>query len=176
MKPPLAAQTAWRRVDQNVRRLLPALSTLMLGLLSILPIGVPAWGTLAPPLMLMAVFYWSLVRPDLMPPTAAFALGLLQDGLTGAPLGSGALVMVLTQWTMRGQQRFLVNRPFTLLWAAFVPVGAAATLMEWLTYTILTVHLAPMGGALIRMALGFVLFPVVAWVVLIPTHRNVPSD
>ena len=176
MKTPAVAQTAWRRLDQNVRRLLPALSALMLCVLSVLPIGVPQWGVLAPPLMLAAVFYWSLTRPDLMPPIAAFALGLFADVLSGAPLGSGALIMVLTQWTMRSQQRFLVKRPFMLLWAAFMPVAAAAAVLEWLTYTLLTLHALPVGGALVRMALGIVLFPVVAWVVLIPTHRTLPPE
>ena len=174
MKAPLVAQTAWRRLDQTVRRLLPALSALLLGVVSVLPIGVPQWGALAPPLMLAAIFYWSLTRPDLMPPLAAFALGLFQDVISGGPLGSGALVMVLTQWTMRSQQRFLVKRPFVLLWAAFMPVAAAAAVLEWLAYALLNLHSVPIGGALVRMALGVVLFPVVAWVVLIPTHRTLP--
>ena len=152
------------------------MSALLLGILAVLPIGVPQWGALAPPLMLAAVFYWSLTRPDLMPPIAAFTLGLFQDVLSGAPLGSGALIMVLTQWTMRSQQRFLVKRPFMLLWAAFMPVAAAAAILEWLTYALLTFHALPVGGAMVRMALGIVLFPVVAWVVLIPTHRILPAE
>ena len=176
MRPPVVAQAPWRRLDRTVRRFLPALSSLLLGIVSVLPIGIPEWGVLAPPRMLAAVFYWSLTRPDLMPPTAAFALGLLNDIMTGAPLGSGGLILVLTQWTMRSQRRFLVNRPFLLLWAAFIPVAAAADVLDWLLYAALTVHAVPIGGALARMALGFVLFPVVAWVVLIPTHRTLPPE
>ncbi len=170
----VVARTPWQRLDQNLRRLLPAVSILMLCVVAILPIGIPQWGEMAPRLMLIGVFYWSLARPDLMPPSAAFALGLFEDLLTGAPLGSGALVMVLTQWTMRSQQRFLVNRPFLLLWAAFFPVVAAAAVLEWSVYALLTLHAAPIPGALARMGLGFVLFPVVAWLVLIPAHRILP--
>jgi rod shape-determining protein MreD len=114
------------------------------------------------------------VRPDLMPPTAAFVLGLFQDLLTGAPLGSGALVMVLTQWTMRGQRRYLANRPFFLMWAAFAPVVVIAGVVDWLIYALFTFHVVPVMDALVRMVLGFFLFPVVAWVVLIPTHRTLP--
>ncbi len=120
------------------------------------------------------MFYWSLVRPDLMPPTVAFILGLFQDLLTGAPIGTGALTMVLTQWIMRGQQRFLAKRPFFLMWAAFAPVVMIAGILDWLIYALFTFHPAPVDGALVRMVLGFVLFPVVAWVVLIPTHRTLP--
>jgi rod shape-determining protein MreD len=172
----VVARTPLQRLDQNARRLLPGLSTLLLGIIAALPVGIPQWGALAPPLMLIGVFYWSLVRPDLMPPSAAFALGLFGDLLTGAPLGSGALVMVLTQWTMRSQQRFLVNRPFLLLWASFFPVAAAATAIDWIVYAILTFHPLPILGGIARAMLGFVLFPVVAWLALIPAHRAIPVE
>ena len=96
---------------------------------------------------------------------------MAQDLLTGAPLGLSALIMVLTQWVMRGQQRYLVKRPFLLLWAAFIPVVTTATLVEWMIYVVFTFQPAPMLDALVRLGLGFALFPVVAWLVLIPTHR-----
>jgi rod shape-determining protein MreD len=166
--------TALHRLDQNARRLLPTVISLVLTLAVVLPIGLPQWGVLAPPLLLIAVFYWSIVRPDLMPPTAAFVLGLFQDLLTHSPLGSGALVMVLTQWTMRGQRRYLANRPFFLMWAAFAPVVAIAGALDWLIYALLNFHAVSVLGALARMVLGFVLFPVIAWLVLIPTHRTLP--
>jgi rod shape-determining protein MreD len=165
-----------QRLDQTGRRFLPVVTAMLLGVLAVLPIGIPQWGALAPPLMLIAVFYWSLVRPDLMPPTAAFLLGLFQDMLSGAPIGSGALVMVATQWTMRGQQRFLVNRPFLLLWSAFIPVAAGAGLIEWLVYALINLHAVPILSSLVRLVLGFALFPVVAWLVLIPTHSTLPRE
>jgi rod shape-determining protein MreD len=166
--------TALHRLDQNARRLLPTVISLVLTLAVVLPVGLPHWGELAPPLLLISVFYWSTVRPDLMPPTAAFVLGLFQDLLTHSPLGSAALVMVLTQWTMRGQRRYLANRPFFLMWAAFGPVVMIAGTLDWLIYALLNFHVVPIMDALVRMVLGFFLFPVVAWVVLIPTHRTLP--
>ncbi len=166
--------TALHRLEQNARRLLPILISVVLALAAVLPVGLPQWGVMAPPFLLIGVFYWSIVRPDLLPPTAAFLLGLLQDLLTGMPLGSGALIMTITQWTMRGQQRYLINRPFFLMWAAFAPVVMIAGVLDWLIYALFTFHPAPIDGALVRMVLGFVLFPVVAWLVLIPTHRTLP--
>jgi hypothetical protein len=84
--------------------------------------------------------------------------------------------MVATQWTMRGQQRFLVNRPFLLLWSAFIPVATAAALLEWAIYALLTLHAAPILGTLVRLTLGLALFPVVAWLILIPTHSTLPRE
>jgi rod shape-determining protein MreD len=171
----VVARSPWQRLDQGARRLAPGLTAALLCVIAVLPVGIPQWGAMAPPLMLAAVFYWSLVRPDLMPPSAAFALGLFEDLLTGAPPGSGALLMVLTQWVMRSQQRYFVNRPFLLMWAAFLPVVMAAAAIEWSVYGLIMFHPAPVLVALARMGLGFVLFPVVAWLVLIPVHRALPS-
>jgi rod shape-determining protein MreD len=172
----MSTPSSLQRLEQSGRRLLPVISAIMLQILAVLPIGIPQWGALAPPLMLIAVFYWSLVRPDLMPPTAAFLLGLFQDLLSGAPIGSGALVMVATQWTMRGQQRFLVNRPFLLLWGSFLPVAAAAALLQWGIYVLLNLHVVPISASAVRLMLGFALFPVVAWLILIPTHSTLPRE
>ena len=167
--------TLWRRLDQNARNLLPAITAVFLGLLMLLPIGVPMWGKLAPPLMLAAVYYWSLTRPGLLPPGAAFALGVYQDLLTGAPLGSTSLVLVLVQWILRSQQRYLANRPFILLWAGFAPVALGAALIDWAVYAAFTLATPSIVEGLVRAALGFAVFPIVAGLVLIPVHRTLST-
>jgi len=168
----MAVPAPIQRLDRNARKLLPALTTALLGVVVVVPIGIPQWGALAPPLMLAAVYYWALARPGLLPPSAAFVLGLFQDLLTGAPLGSGALILVVVQWILRSQQRFLGNRPFLLLWAGFAPVVLGAALVEWAIYALFTFSAVPIAQALVRAVLGFVLFPVVAGLVLIPVHRS----
>jgi rod shape-determining protein MreD len=44
---------------------------------------------IAPPpiLAFMPVYFWCLVRPDLMPPPAVLVVGALQDLLSGGPMG-----------------------------------------------------------------------------------------
>ncbi len=52
-----------------------------------LPVSVLG-GLVPPPLLaLMPVYFWCLVRPDLMPPAAAFAIGVLEDLFSGGPPG-----------------------------------------------------------------------------------------
>ena len=52
-------------------------------------------GHLPPPLLaLMPVYFWCLVRPDLMPPWVAFAIGILEDLLSGGPPGVWAAAFV----------------------------------------------------------------------------------
>jgi len=59
-------------------------------------IPVSLFGTLVPPPMfgLMPIYFWCLVRPDLMPPFAVFIIGVLQDLLGGGAAGVWTLSFV----------------------------------------------------------------------------------
>jgi rod shape-determining protein MreD len=83
-----------RRLDTLARRLLPCASTLAISMVGVVPLHIPAWPPAALSMSLIAVFYWSLYRPDLMPAWAAFGLGLAQDVLGGLPLGITACVLI----------------------------------------------------------------------------------
>lgn len=54
-------------------------------------------GLLPTPLFgLMAVYFWGLLRPDLMPPWAAFLVGICEDVLSGGPPGVWAASFVIS--------------------------------------------------------------------------------
>lgn len=54
-------------------------------------------GIVPPPLLgLMVIYFWCLVRPDLMPPFWAFIIGLLEDVLSGGPPGVWAVSFIVT--------------------------------------------------------------------------------
>lgn len=99
----------WHRLDIIARGLFPAFSVFILLLFNLLPISVPLLSTASPALPLMAVFYWSVNRPDLLTALTAFFLGLLQDLLTGLPLGVSSLVLLLVQTGSASQGRFFHN-------------------------------------------------------------------
>ena len=50
----------------------------------------------APLLGLMPIYFWCLVRPDLMPPFWAFAVGLLEDMFSGGPAGVWTVSFIVT--------------------------------------------------------------------------------
>ncbi len=81
-------------------RLFTALIPLLCGLVAVLVANVPVTlvGGLVPaPLLgLIPIYFWCLVRPDLMTPAATFAIGILQDILAGGPPGIWTLSFVLT--------------------------------------------------------------------------------
>ena len=68
---------------------------LLAALLGNLPISFPGDFPAAPLLVLIPIYFWGLVRPDLMTPAAAFVLGVVQDIFSGAPPGVWTLSIVL---------------------------------------------------------------------------------
>ena len=55
---------------------------------------IPGYAEIAPVLALMAVYHWAIYRPNLMPLWSIFVLGVLQDLLSGVPLGLYILVFL----------------------------------------------------------------------------------
>jgi rod shape-determining protein MreD len=126
-----------RKLDGLARQIFPFVSTAALLLLSVVPLHVPGLPMLAPSLPLIAFFYWTLQRPDLMPPFAGFALGLLQDVLCGAPIGTGAALYVMLHAAIHSQRVFFHDRSFVILWLGFAVVAMAAALFSWLVNSLI---------------------------------------
>src|SRR5258706_2441650 len=66
---------------------LPVVLTLLLVMLANMPVSFTGGVLPAPVLALAAVYFWVLVRPDLMPPFAVLMIGLMEDLLSGGPPG-----------------------------------------------------------------------------------------
>ena len=65
----------------------PFALSLFLVLLVNLPVSFTGRMLPSPLLALACVYYWVLVRPDLMPPVAVFLIGFLEDVVSGGPPG-----------------------------------------------------------------------------------------
>jgi rod shape-determining protein MreD len=76
--------------------LTPLVCGLICSFLTNIPVSVLG-GLVPPPLLaLVPVYFWCLVRPDLMTPAAALAIGFAEDVLSGGPPGVWTLSFVLT--------------------------------------------------------------------------------
>jgi rod shape-determining protein MreD len=115
-----------------LNKLVPFATTIVFVLVSVVPLHIPGFAVVAPAFTLMTVYHWTIYRPDLLPPIAVFAAGLLLDLLNGTPyVGTSALSLLLTRSVLMGQRRFFVNRLFPVLWAGFLVTTAAVVAFEW---------------------------------------------
>jgi len=68
---------------------------------------------------LMAIFFWAMARPKMMPPIVVFAIGITQDLLTGGPLGLWAFTYLFSYAVMTTQSDAFSGRGSGMLWAGF---------------------------------------------------------
>ena len=162
-----------KKIQGTWRLVIPQILLGLMVLLGVMTLPLPYAGSARPSLVLMAVYYWSIYRPTLVPPFLCFFAGLLTDILSGMPLGLNALVLVVVQWIVRGQRRFLMGQTYKVLWAIFAIMAVMVSAATWGLYGAISMRwppLAPLAGSV---AVSVCLFPFVS-LLLIYVHRMLP--
>jgi rod shape-determining protein MreD len=151
---------------------MPFFLTVALILLGAMPIAMPVDWPIAPAFGLMAVFYWSVYRPDLVPALAVFALGVLQDLISGGPLGLTAIIYLGTYGIVLNQRKIFLGKPFTMSWWGFMMVAIAASFVRWLLSSILAGRLLDIHRMVTELGATILLFPLAVWL-FVATHRRI---
>ena len=151
------------RVNSGVARMLPIATTVLAAIIAILPVRVPGYAALTPAFTLMAVYHWTIYRPDLLPPVGLFAVGLAQDLLAGAPVGVGALVLLLARAAVLRYRRYFINRTFPFVWGGFTLLGAGAMLALWALHCLLQLSFFDLRTTVFRTVLTIAIFPVASF-------------
>lgn len=89
-----------------------------------------------PHIPLLVVYYWSVFRPAQANPFLLFALGLVQDVLTGAPLGLYAATLLILRSVIASQRRLFLAQQFMFVWAGMaitqlIALGAHYAVMQF---------------------------------------------
>ncbi len=155
---------AWHRFGVRPHLLIPATLTLAAVLLSVVPGGFSALPETTPFFALMAVYHWSIYRPELLPAPVVFTLGLVQDGLTGEPLGLFALVLVVVHGLVSTQRRAFLGKTFLIEWFGFAFVAVGATLACWLIACVYFAALVDPLPVALQGILTFAVYPCVVWI------------
>ena len=153
----------WVRMDTWARHLVPGGVTLILLLATALPTRFSGFGGITPMLPLMGVYYWAIYRPDLLPPWAAFALGLLHDIVSGTPLGVNAMVLLLVQGVAVSQRRFFLAKTFLVAWWSFALLAGAAIGLSWLLVGVIGRQALDPLPAMFEYLVTLGLFPLLTW-------------
>jgi rod shape-determining protein MreD len=149
-----------RQLDDLARAAFPFVSTALLMVLAAGPTGVPA---MVPAATLPCIVFWSVFRPGAMSPPAVFVLGLLQDLLTMAPLGTGVVTLLVAHALAVAWRRFLVRQSFLAVWLAFCVLAAGSAALGWLLTAVLAWSLPAFAPALHQAALTAGLYPAFAF-------------
>jgi rod shape-determining protein MreD len=163
--------TLGRRLDIAARLAFPTCSTLVVMLLTEVPLNIPNQAALLPAVALIAVWFWSLFRPSSLPPPAVFLIGLLLDLRGYLPLGVGVLTLLIAHGVALLWRRFLVEAGFAFVWIAFLPIALGGAALMWLLTALLTFRLLSPLPALFQAVIAAALYPVLA-IPLARAHRS----
>lgn len=162
-------------IERAARLSVPYSFMAILFVLSIVSVPYPLAAFFKAPLLLIAIYYWGVFRPTLLPPLLVFVAGLLYDVLTGMPyLGLSAILFLLCRMAIVDQRRFLVGQGFAMLWFGFCIVDVAYHLLQWGIFSALNAQWLYAKDFVSSLVLGFVLFPVV-YLFLFLTHKFLPA-
>ena len=156
-------RSLWQRLDALARHLTPFGLTVVLVLLGQVPFHLPGFAQVAPMLPLIAIYHWTVYRPELMPAVAVFLVGLLQDALSGLPFGVNTLVYLIAYGVVLTQRSFLVGKSFPIVWFGFALVGAAATLVAWGLVSAISATVVEGRAGFFQYLVTLGGFPLVSW-------------
>ena len=161
-------------------RVLTALVPLFCGLFAALIGNVPISilsGKVPPPLLaLVPVYFWCLVRPDLMTPAAALAIGFAEDILSGGPPGVWTLAFVLTYALVAKQRDSFAGLSGLAAVVGFGAAAATASACAYVTVAILFWHAPPVAPILAELAMTVIFYVPTAFVIGILHHRFIGAS
>jgi rod shape-determining protein MreD len=156
-------------------RLLSALVPVICGFLAVaisnLPISLTNGLVPAPLLALIPIYFWCLVRPDLMTPAAVFAIGLLQDIMAGGPPGIWTLSFVVTYAVIERQREAFAGLSGLVAVLGFAAAALVATACAYITVAIYYWHMPQIAPILAELVVT-VLFYMPGAFVLGLVHRR----
>lgn len=155
--------SAWQRLDLGARSALPFTTTLLCLFLGVIPWPLPFIGAVTPPLILIALYYWTVHRPDLFRPSMVFALGLLNDIINYMPIGISAILYLCVYQIILTQRRYFTRQSFFTLWMGFVIIVFITQILGWTMTSFYLSHWTPLFPIFMQTLLLCILFPLPCW-------------
>ena len=138
----------------------PPLSVLAASALALLPV-VTQTG-LAPDFGFVLLLAWRLLRADVWPAWWGAPLGLVNDLLTGTPIGSSMTIWTAALLALDLLEQRIMWRDYWLNWLLAAVLIAASETVHWRIDKILGAEL-PFSHAMPQIVAGILLFPFAAW-------------
>jgi len=138
--------------------LMPVLSGFLGVIIADVPLSATG-GALPPPLFaLMPIYFWCLVRPDLMRPGAVFAIGLAHDLLSGGPPGAWAAGFLVAYAFVDRQRDVFAG---LASWGAILGFAAVALIASAVAYAIVAIaytRLPPLAPLMLQIGMSVLFY------------------
>ena len=158
-------------IVQNAAAAIPTVLTGFLTLVALLPLHSSVLQLIAPSLPLVALYYWAVHRPDLMPRLAVFLIGLAIDIFHATPIGATALSYVVVYEVVVRNRRHVAGKPFWALWAGMAGAASAAYAVQWALTSAFKGIPVPHQAVVSQVGISVALFPWLIWPLLTVQRR-----
>jgi len=156
-------------------RVFSAIIPVTLALLGVLVANFPVsfLGGLVPPplLVFMPLYFWGMVRPDLMSPFWVFVLGVLEDLLSGGPPGVWAASFLAAYFLIDRQRDMLAGLSGIGAIAGFAVATLVACTSAYLIVAMYYWHLPPLAPVMAELAMTVVVYALIV-PLLVLVHRH----
>ena len=116
-----AMNEEWREnLASYFQRMLPLLCSLLMLFFSYVPLDLPISNHVRPSVGMICAYFWLLHRPDVFNLFSVYVLGLVEDVISSAPVGSNIFAMLVMYLLVTNLSRFFNAKPFVIIWYGFV--------------------------------------------------------
>ncbi len=119
-----------------LQRLLPLFSSLILLILSYIPLDFLLFNNIRPAVAIICVYFWMIHRPDLFNLLSVYFLGMIDDIISNVPCGTNIFVLLILYVILSNVFRFLNAKPFIVTWYGFAIVSSVIFFAKWLILSI----------------------------------------
>ena len=157
-------------------RVFAGFTPVLLALLAVVLVNLPVTFTggvmPAPILALIPIYFWVLVRPDLMPPAAVLITGIAEDLLSGGPPGIWATGFLAAYAVTNRYREFFAGLSDLAAVIGFAAAVFAAASAAYGLVSLLFWRMAPLSPLLLEAVVTVAFYPLVAPVVAF-IHRHI---
>ncbi len=164
----------------TLRNAAPLVTVLFAGLVATLPwpfvVGSSTLTGTAPDLAFMAVYFWRMVRPDLLRPSAVFLVGFLLDALSGAPLGMSSLAYLIAILMVGRLAQVIVPLSGLFWFGGFVLAAATVTVLSWVVVSLWSLSFVPLLPLAVSLIWTVLLYPLMGMALMLVMRLLVPTQ
>jgi rod shape-determining protein MreD len=157
-------QLLLQQINQTVCYLSLIFVILLLIVINTLPLHIPGFVIMAPLLPLIGIHYLSIYQPGLMSLITAFVIGLINDAVSGFPLGISSLIYLFVYIITVSQRYFFYGKSFYIIWYYFCLISACSFVLQCLLISLLLKCSLEIHSLILEFLMTLFLYPIISWI------------
>ncbi len=158
------------------QRMLPLLCSLLMLFFSYVPLDFPISNQIRPSVGMICAYFWLLHRPDVFNLFSAYVLGLVEDAISSAPVGSNIFAMLVMYLLVTNLSRFFNAKPFVIIWYGFALFSLVTFLSKWLLVSVYYSHFLPLATVMFSYLMTVAVYPILSVINVFVQNRLMTDE